>query len=242
MKNALRWLAVLPLGLLAAVAATIPLHLALRTTLDFIEPYPELPERVLAPFVIGLVFVWVGARIAPSRRPETALVLFGLWVLGLGATVAFVLMGGNIGGRQLFFHGQGLAPAMAFVGGIVGGIAVWRSASRDLTAEDGQRIRETVSAIRADAVGRGSLLTPNDLHDPRMLELLDELALGLLAKGLRDPAGLSKALYRAVKPYFEDTLTERQVRDAFSGYQDSLEQHAALGTEPGVDASSPRNS
>lgn len=120
-KAWLRWLAVLPGALCGAVLLTVPLHVALyRTLSSFIEPYPELPERVLTPFVIAAGFVWFGALIAPARKVETALVLFGLWMVLLGASLVVVGFVGNIGGRRLYFHGGGVAPLMAFIGGVVG--------------------------------------------------------------------------------------------------------------------------
>ena len=65
-------------------------------------------------------FVWSGARIAPARKLETSVVLFGLWMLFLGGGVTLALFNVNLGGRQLYFQGGGLAPAMAFVGSLVG--------------------------------------------------------------------------------------------------------------------------
>ncbi len=116
-----RWVAVLPGSVLAGLLMTVPLHLVLYNTLsNFIDPVPELPERVLTPLVIGATIVWSGARIAPGRKMETAVVLFGLWMLLLGGSVALTLFAVNLRGRQLFFQGGGLAPVMALVGGFVG--------------------------------------------------------------------------------------------------------------------------
>ncbi len=130
-KYWLRWLAVIPGALLGGILLTFPLHWILYNTLkNFIEPYPELPERILSPFVIAVGFVWLGAWIAPARKTEVAVVLFVLWVVLLGGTVAFTLLVGNIGGRQLFMHGGGLAPAMAFVGGIIGLLIVRKKAKQ----------------------------------------------------------------------------------------------------------------
>ena len=136
----LRWFAVLPGGLLAGTLALFPLHWVLYTTLqNFIEPVPELPERILGPFVIAACFIWFGSRIAPTRKMETAVVLFGLWVLLLGGAVALTLFAGNVRGHRLYLQGGGLAPAMAFVGGVVGLLAVWRRTKKqeaDQTADE----------------------------------------------------------------------------------------------------------
>lgn len=117
----LRWLAVLPGALIAGVLLTIPLHFVLYSTLtSFIHPYPPLPERVLSPGVIAGGVVWFGAHIAPARRVDTAIALFGLWMVLLGAALSFVLAGGNIGGHSLYLQAGGLGCAGAFVGAFVG--------------------------------------------------------------------------------------------------------------------------
>src|SRR5262245_38611571 len=92
MKYWTRWVAVLPVSILAGLLTTIPLHLILYNTLsNFIDPVPEFPERALTPLVIGATVVWAGARIAPARKVETAVVLFGLWTLLLGGFVALTI-------------------------------------------------------------------------------------------------------------------------------------------------------
>ena len=46
-KYWLRWLAVLPGALLGGILLCFPLHWILyRTFTEFIDPYPELPERI----------------------------------------------------------------------------------------------------------------------------------------------------------------------------------------------------
>ena len=73
--------------------------------------------------------MWLGARIAPARKVETALVLLGLWMVVLGGTTAYTIFVGNVGGRRVFFHGGGLAPVMAFVGGVVGFLVARKEAN-----------------------------------------------------------------------------------------------------------------
>lgn len=130
-KYWLRWFAVLPGALVGGVLMTFPLHWILYNTLtQFIEPYPTLPERILTPFVIALGFVAFGARIAPARKTEVALILFGLWMVLLGGAAAFILLVGHIGNRQFFFHGGGVASAGAFAGGVVGFLIARKEAAR----------------------------------------------------------------------------------------------------------------
>lgn len=121
LKPWLRWLAIVPGALLTGLLLTFPLRLVLYNTLEkFIDPYPELPERILTPLVIAAGFVWSGARVAPTRKVETAVVLFGLWMVLLGGTLALTFFAVDVRGQQLFLQGGGLAPAMAFVGGVIG--------------------------------------------------------------------------------------------------------------------------
>lgn len=121
MNNWLRWLAVLPGAILAAALSSFPLHLVLYATLsNFIEPYPEIPERVLLPFVAAMAFLWAGAKIAPTHRFETSVVLFGLWLALWGAVVALTLYGAEIAGRALVFQGGALGPIAAVVGALTG--------------------------------------------------------------------------------------------------------------------------
>ena len=86
----LRWLTVVPGAVLAGLLATIPMRYILWKTLtEFIEPYPELPERILTPFVICGVCVIASSRIAPEYKKQTALVVFASLILMIGG-IAFV--------------------------------------------------------------------------------------------------------------------------------------------------------
>lgn len=129
----LRWIAVIPAALAVGLLFTFPLRLVLYSTLtNFAEPYPDFPERILTPFVIAAGFVWSGSRIAPTKKIETAVVLFVIWMLLLGALVAFAVLGVNVGGRALFLQGGGLAAVMAFLGGLVGLMAARRQLAAGL--------------------------------------------------------------------------------------------------------------
>ena len=117
----LRWLAVIPGAFFAGVLATFPLHFALYYTLtEFIDPYPQLPERILTPAAIAGTIVWAGAKIAPTRKLETAIVLFGLWTLLIGGLLAIALFHVKIGDRFVGLDYGGLGSASAFIGGVVG--------------------------------------------------------------------------------------------------------------------------
>jgi len=123
-KYWLRWLAVLPGALLAGILASFLLHwilyLALRNEIIFIDPYPELPERLLSPFVMAAVFIWVGSRIAPEHKFKTSVVLFGLCLFLLGGFIFFALTGANLMGYQLYFQDGAIRLIMAFAGTLTG--------------------------------------------------------------------------------------------------------------------------
>jgi hypothetical protein len=117
----LRWIAVLPGSIIIAVLSLLPLHWLLCFVLTrFVEVYPEMPERVLGPFVLSGVFVWVGSRISPSYKFETAAVLFGIWMFLIGGIVFIAWSRADWFGGQLYFQGGGIPTIMAVVGAAIG--------------------------------------------------------------------------------------------------------------------------
>jgi hypothetical protein len=138
-KYWLRWLAVLPASVVAAFLAMIPLHFVLYQTLTgsgIVEPYPELPERLLTPFAAYLGFVWSGARIAPEYKFETAITLFGIAMIALGGFVFLALFGERWMGSRIFLRGYGLGPLLA-VAGAVTALCLARRESRPATEAKG---------------------------------------------------------------------------------------------------------
>ena len=116
-----RWIMVLPGACLAGILATFSLHWILYSTLSsFIDPYPELPERLLSPLASVGTFVWSGSRIAPEYKFETSLALFGLMLFMIGGFVFLTLSGSDWMGAQLSFRGGGLGTGMAIVGAVTG--------------------------------------------------------------------------------------------------------------------------
>ncbi len=117
----LRWMAVLPGSIIVAVLSLFPLHWILYLVLTkFVEVYPELPERILAPAILSGVFVWVSSRISPAYKFETAAVVFSFWMFLIGGFVFLTWSGGDWFGSQLYFQGGGLPTIMAIVGAAVG--------------------------------------------------------------------------------------------------------------------------
>jgi len=116
-----RWIAVLPISIATAIAATFVLHFILYFTLTkFVTPYPEFPERVLTPFVIAIIFVWTGSGIAPNNKLKVAIILFSIWILLAGGFIIVVLTGGKWFGKGLYFEASGIAPIMGIIGAFVG--------------------------------------------------------------------------------------------------------------------------
>jgi len=120
----LRWLAVLPGAVLAGLLAGFPLHWILYSSLRndtiFIDPYPELPERLLLPFVVNGVFIWVASRIAPQYKVLTSVILFALFMFLEGGVFFLTISGHKVAGHKLYLLGGGIGPVMAILGGVAG--------------------------------------------------------------------------------------------------------------------------
>jgi hypothetical protein len=113
----------LPGALLAMIFSSFPLHFLLYQTLTgsgIVEPYPELPERLLTPLVGAFAFQWAGVRIAPSRKRKTSIILLTMWMIFLLFAVLFVIRNPTIGNISLDFQYGMLGPVSAFVGAIMG--------------------------------------------------------------------------------------------------------------------------
>jgi hypothetical protein len=124
----LRWFAVLPGSILAAVISIFPLHWILYSSLSqIIEPYPETPERFIMPLVIAIVFIWIGSLIAPEFKFETAIVLLSIWVFVMGGFVFIVLLGGTILGKGYKFEFGMASPIVAILGAFIGLFIVRKS-------------------------------------------------------------------------------------------------------------------
>jgi hypothetical protein len=124
-KYWLRWIAVLPISLIAGILVTFPVHWILYRTLSggespFITPYPELPERVLQPFFTSIVIVWVASQIAPQNKFNTAIVLATLWIFAAGTVFALVSFGFQPESTQLNLIAGGLPIIMGVIGAVVG--------------------------------------------------------------------------------------------------------------------------
>jgi tetratricopeptide (TPR) repeat protein len=159
--RALRWLAVLPGALLSVVLAQFPLHWMIMIwqsgsgeesiiTRDGKPLIASLDtatlERMGTAFVTPLVFVYVGARIAPRVKAQTGIALALLWAAGFGAASLFAILRGDYVGGGWFY----------FVASCVLGI-----------------IGVTVGLVQARKLSTNSLALPDRRHtekvDPRIL-------------------------------------------------------------------------
>ena len=92
MKSNLRWLAVLPMAIVAALLVMFLLHLVIFQTFhksmdeDFLIRLPkadcENMERFLQPCVSAIAFVYFGARTSPKAHVKTGAILCCIWLLG----------------------------------------------------------------------------------------------------------------------------------------------------------------
>ncbi|MBK9760311.1 MAG: hypothetical protein IPO90_10175 [Flavobacteriales bacterium] len=124
-KYWLSWIGVLPIALVAGVLVDFPMHWILYRTLSggdspFITPYPELPERIFAPFFRALVIVWVGSFVAPEHKFKTAVVLAALWIFGAGGAFVLGSLGVHTDHAQLNLTAGGLPVIAGVVGAVVG--------------------------------------------------------------------------------------------------------------------------
>jgi hypothetical protein len=157
LKYWLRWFAVLPTSVLAGFLATFLLHLILYLTLTvsgIVAPYPELPERLLTPFVFFLAFVWSGPWVAPDYKYNTTLALFCLILLGLRLSI---MVSPSVV-RWLGSSGLGLILAVA---GACVALYLWQKkteSARDRPLLPGHRQLQLGSANRPADAGRDKLI------------------------------------------------------------------------------------
>ena len=130
----LRWLAALPVGLLAVVVVAFPIHWAVliitstRSGDDSIGLWdlpPETLERLGQAFFAPLALVYIGARVAPAFKLHTAGMLIILWAMGLGAALTY---GAMIGAYEEWAWLEfGAVGVLGVAGAITGGYSIYGS-------------------------------------------------------------------------------------------------------------------
>ena len=102
----LRWLAVLPAGILSAVLVTFPVHWAVLIVTGFSgnddsiglgDLPPEPLERLGVAFFVPLTFIMVGAKVAPTYRLQTAVVLIILLAMAFSAGLTYIASSDDVG-------------------------------------------------------------------------------------------------------------------------------------------------
>lgn len=124
-KFGARWIGVLPISIVAGILVTFPLHWILYQTLSggespFITPYPELPERVLSPFFVSIIVVWVGSKVAPTNKFMTAITLSVIWIIFTGVIFAMAYFGVQVGKVQYSLVAAPFPIIMGVLGSIIG--------------------------------------------------------------------------------------------------------------------------
>jgi hypothetical protein len=121
LKYWLRWSAVFPGAIIAGLLATFPLHWILYFTLakgEIISGVDIKPiEYLLYPFVIAVIFVLAGYKIAPKYKFKTAIVLFGLYLIMWLTFSIISLFKGNIYGIDMKFS---FRTILSLIGSFVG--------------------------------------------------------------------------------------------------------------------------
>ena len=91
-----RWICIIPGGVLCGFLALFPLHWILYFTLvegSMIQMSMESMapiERFLSPAIFSIIFVYAGARIAPKKQLIVSIVLFAIGILARALMVFIV--------------------------------------------------------------------------------------------------------------------------------------------------------
>lgn len=98
-ENLLRWIMVLPAGLVSVILVSFPVHWVALGTFKYGSLVEGLSddavdnvERVIFVFFAPLVFVLAGAKVAPKHRMGVAIALSSILILLSGASFAYVLL------------------------------------------------------------------------------------------------------------------------------------------------------
>ena len=124
----LRWVAVLPAAILSAVLISFPVHWAVLIFTGFAgnddsiglgDLPPETLERLGVAFFVPLTFIMAGARVAPTYRRQTAVVLIILLAMAISAGLTYAASNRDIG---FDYQGWGWFEFAAVVALWIGGV------------------------------------------------------------------------------------------------------------------------
>jgi hypothetical protein len=116
-----RWISVLSGAIISSLLATFPLHWILYFTLvkgEIISGVNIEPiEYLLYPFIISIIFIYSGYKIAPKYKFKTAIILFILYIVSWLTIVTFSFIKGSLGGITLDFS---FRTVLALLGSFLG--------------------------------------------------------------------------------------------------------------------------
>jgi hypothetical protein len=109
LKYWIRWVVVLPGAIISGILAIFPLHWALHATFvrgSMISGMDIKPiEYFLYPFVVAIIYIVAGFKIAPKHKFKTASILFVFYVL-FWITITYTMWGNgyidNVSWRSIF--------------------------------------------------------------------------------------------------------------------------------------------
>jgi len=122
-----RWIAVLPGALVFSLLALFPLHWILYLTLvdgsAISGANIQSIEYILSPFVIAIIFILVGFKIAPKYKFQVSIVFTILWI---SLFIGFFFMSVSIQQPQFQVRSIG-----SFLGSFLGLYIAWRKSKHD---------------------------------------------------------------------------------------------------------------
>lgn len=114
MKLTLRYLLVFLVAAAGSLLALLPLSMILHFALASVADRNAIGDA-LTPFIMGLAFVWAGARVAPESKFKAAVVLFGIVTAAVILRALIMAMDGSpLGSGSLLAILGALAPLEFF--------------------------------------------------------------------------------------------------------------------------------
>ena len=135
------------MSIVTAIVILFPLHwILIYTFYNFITPYPELPERLLTPFIFSLTFILPGSLIAPKYKFYTTVFLFSISMI-LSSILIWVLLNNLMWfGSNLEMQYGGVPFYLSIVGSFIG-LYVVSKKFKDFDTDSNSLFKEIVVNI-----------------------------------------------------------------------------------------------
>lgn len=121
-KKLIRWIILLPSAFIMSVVVTpVVLHLVLYSSLTgsgFITPYPELPEILLSPSFIALVFIATVYWVSPSHKMITTAIATSIYVIAILTVMGLAYFEVRIADFQYTLPYKGMSSILAIIASI----------------------------------------------------------------------------------------------------------------------------